>query len=63
MQFNESIIIQSTSVALRAWDEVEEQVKWSVLFTKTMQSPREIFNVRYKQGNIRSRYKRYQLKL
>lgn len=43
MQFGEPIIVQYTSVVLRAWDEVEEQVKWSMSFTKIMPSPRETF--------------------
>jgi hypothetical protein len=43
MQFDGSVIIQCTFVALRAWDKIEEQGKMSMSFIKIMQNPRETF--------------------
>ena len=43
MQFDDSIIMQQTLVALRARDKVEEQGKKSLSFTNIMQSSRETF--------------------
>ena len=43
MQFDDSIIIQCTLVALRAWDKVGKQGKSQRFFAKIMQSPRENF--------------------
>ena len=32
MQFDETIFIQCTLVALRAWDKLEEKGNWSVIY-------------------------------
>lgn len=42
-QFDGSTIIQSTLVALRAWDKVDYQEKISLSFTNIMQIPRGAF--------------------
>lgn len=43
MQLDDSIVIQCTLVALRAWDKVGKQGKSQRFFAKIMQSPRENF--------------------